>query len=96
MRIALAQVNPTVGDLTGNRRLVEAAAAAAAAEGADLVVLPELVLTGYPPMDLVERDGFVRDQLRELDALLAAFDGVLARADWERQPPLDRAGSRDP
>jgi hypothetical protein len=33
---------------------------------------------------------------RELDALLAAFDGVLARADWERQPPLDRAGSRDP
>ncbi|MEE8474138.1 MAG: NAD+ synthase [Myxococcota bacterium] len=76
MRIALAQVNPTVGDLTGNRRLVEAAAAAAAAEGADLVVLPELVLTGYPPMDLVERDGFVRDQLRELDALLPASEHV--------------------
>jgi len=69
MRVALAQVNPTVGDLAGNRRLVEEAAAKAAAAGAELVVLPELVLTGYPPMDLLERDGFVRDQLRELEAL---------------------------
>jgi NAD+ synthase (glutamine-hydrolysing) len=72
MRVALAQVNPTVGDLAGNRRLVEEAAAKAAAAGAHVVVLPELVLTGYPPMDLLERDGFVRDQLRELGALETA------------------------
>ena len=72
MRVALAQINPTVGDLAGNRKLVEQAAARAAAERADLVVLPELALTGYPPLDLVEREGFVRDQLRELDALGAA------------------------
>jgi NAD+ synthetase len=70
MRLAIAQVNPTVGDLAGNRRLAEEAAAKAVSERADLVVLPELVLTGYPPMDLLERDGFVRDQLAELDALL--------------------------
>ena len=76
MRVALAQVNPTVGDLSGNRRLVEEAAAKAAGERADLVVLPEMVLTGYPPMDLLERDGFVRDQLRELDALLPASERV--------------------
>jgi NAD+ synthase (glutamine-hydrolysing) len=76
MRIALAQVNPTVGDLAGNRRLVEEAASKAASERADVVVLPELVLTGYPPMDLLERDGFVRDQLRELDALLPASQQV--------------------
>lgn len=69
MRIALAQLDPTVGDLPGNRRLVEEAAAKAQAAGASLVVLPELVLTGYPPLDLLERDGFVRDQLRELDLL---------------------------
>jgi NAD+ synthetase len=69
VRIAIAQINPTVGDLAGNRRLVEEAAAKAAAAGAELVVLPELALTGYPPQDLLEREGFVADQLRELAAL---------------------------
>ena len=72
MRIALAQVNPTVGDLAGNRRLVEEAAERATAAAADVVVLPELVLSGYPPMDLLEREGFVADQLRELETLEAA------------------------
>src|SRR4030095_15267143 len=76
MRIALAQLNPTAGDLAGNRRLVEEAAAKAASERADLLVGPEMVLTGYPPMDLLHRDRFVRDQLRELDALAAASRGV--------------------
>jgi NAD+ synthase (glutamine-hydrolysing) len=69
VRIAIAQVNPTVGQLAGNRCLVEEVAAKAATTGAELVVFPELVLTGYPPMDLLEREEFVRDQLRELDAL---------------------------
>ena len=76
MRIALAQVNPTVGDLAGNRRLVEEAASRAAAAGAELVVLPEMVLTGYPPMDLLEREGFVDDQLRELEALAPASQRI--------------------
>jgi NAD+ synthetase len=76
VRIALAQVNPTVGDLAGNRRLVEEAAAKAAAAGAELVLLPELVLSGYPPMDLLERKGFVEDQLRELAALEAASERI--------------------
>ena len=69
MRIAIAQINPTVGDLAGNRALVEASADKAASAGADVVVLPEMVLTGYPPMDLLAREDFVRDQLRELTAL---------------------------
>ena len=77
VRIALAQVNPTVGDIAGNRRLVEEAAAKAAAAGAELVLLPELVLTGYPPMDLLERSGFVEDQLRELVALEPASGGTV-------------------
>jgi len=72
VRIAIAQVDPTVGDLSGNRRLVEEAAAKAEAERADVVVLPEMVLTGYPPLDLLERDGFVRDQVRELELLAQA------------------------
>ncbi len=76
MRVAIAQVNPTVGALAENRKLVERAADDAVAAGADLVVLPEMVLTGYPPMDLLERDGFVRDQLRELALLEKASKRV--------------------
>jgi NAD+ synthetase len=69
MRIALAQLNPTVGDLVGNRRRIEEYAARAAEQGAALVVFPEMALTGYPPLDLLNREGFVRDQLREVEAL---------------------------
>ena len=76
MRVALAQINPVVGDLAGNRALIEEAARKAEAAGAKLVVFPELALTGYPPMDLLERDGFVRDQLRELDGLAGASQGI--------------------
>jgi len=76
MRIALAQLNPTVGDLRGNRGLIEEAARKAEAAGADLLLAPELALTGYPPMDLLERVGFVRDQHEELEALLPASRGI--------------------
>jgi NAD+ synthetase len=76
MRVALAQIDPIVGDLAGNRAQIEDAARKAEAAGARLVVLPELALTGYPPMDLLERDGFVRDQLRELEKLAAASQGI--------------------
>jgi len=76
VRIAIAQINPTVGDLAGNRRLIEATAAKAAASGAGLVLFSELALTGYPPMDLLERRGFVEDQLRELDALAPASQRI--------------------
>ena len=77
MKLAIAQVNPTVGDLSGNRALVEQAVDKARAAGADMVVLPEMVLTGYPPMDLLERDGFVRDQLKELRALEPASRDIV-------------------
>ena len=69
MRLAIAQINPTVGALEANRKLIEGAVDDAVDAGADLVALPEMALTGYPPMDLLERDGFVRDQLRELETL---------------------------
>ena len=53
LRIALAQLNPTVGDIDGNLAKAEAAVRDAGARGADLVVFPELFATGYPPEDLV-------------------------------------------
>ena len=59
MRIALAQINPTVGDLAGNVDRMTRAARDAAARGAEVVVFPELSLTGYPPRDLVEKPSFI-------------------------------------
>ncbi len=61
MRIGLAQLNTTVGDLIGNRRLIVDAYHALVAQGADLVVYPELVICGYPPRDLLFKRRFVPD-----------------------------------
>jgi len=71
MRIALAQINTTVGDLAGNRTLMAEAARRAAAGGADLVVFPELSLTGYPPRDLVEKESFLERVEEQLNGLAA-------------------------
>jgi len=70
-RLALAQINPTVGDIKGNTALVRAARATAAADGAALVAFPELVLTGYPPEDLVLRPSLLAAVEDALDALKA-------------------------
>ena len=60
MRLALAQINTTVGDLDGNRARIIGRLEEARAAGADLVLFPELAVTGYPPEDLLLRPGFVR------------------------------------
>ena len=70
-RIALGQLNLTVGDLAGNVEKMAAAAVEAAAAGAELACFPELSVTGYPPEDLVLRPEFVRDNLAALDELAA-------------------------
>jgi NAD+ synthase (glutamine-hydrolysing) len=69
VRIALAQVDTTVGDLDGNVDLLTAWAARATEAAADVVAFPELALPGYPPEDLVLRPGFVQDNLEALEAL---------------------------
>ena len=71
IRIALGQIDPTVGDLDGNVGLMTSWAARASEAGADVIVFPELAVTGYPPEDLVLRPAFVSDQLAALDALAA-------------------------
>ena len=60
MRLALAQINPVVGDLDGNRKLILERLEAVRTQGADLILFPELAVTGYPPEDLLLRPGFVR------------------------------------
>jgi len=72
MRLALAQINPTVGDLAGNVGLVVARSHEAHAAGAHLVAFPEMVVTGYPVEDLALRPSFQ-------DASVAAIDGLAAR-----------------
>ena len=72
LRLALAQINVTVGDLAGNVRRVEEGMRAAAEQGAQIVAFPELTLTGYPPEDLLLKPGFIRDNLTALDTLTAA------------------------
>jgi NAD+ synthetase len=69
MKLALAQLNTTIGDLHGNSAKILAAYRQAAAAGAELVLTPELAITGYPPRDLLAKRRFVEDNLRELDAL---------------------------
>ncbi len=79
MKAALAQINATVGDLAGNARLLAQAARAAHAQGAALVLAPELALTGYPPEDLLLRPAFMQacaDTLAALAAELADCRGL--------------------
>lgn len=77
--VALAQINATVGDLPGNARLIEQAARQAHAAGAQVVLAPELALTGYPPEDLLLRPAFMAQCEHTLNALaqaLADCDGL--------------------
>lgn len=89
IRIALAQVNPMVGDLEGNRAIVERAIEDARRWGADVVAAPELVLTGYPPEDLVLRPSFVADNLESLQKLAPVTHGIAAVVGF-----IDRDGDR--
>ncbi|MEQ1616107.1 MAG: nitrilase-related carbon-nitrogen hydrolase, partial [Hyphomicrobiaceae bacterium] len=91
LRIALAQANPTVGDLVGNIAKARAAHAEATRLGADLVVLSELFVTGYPPEDLVKKPAFVaasKAATEELAASLpASGPGMLIGTVWPEDGP---------
>ena len=75
MRIALAQLNVVVGDLDRNVERIVGAVAEAQRASADLVVLPELAVTGYPPEDLLLRPGFVRAARQAVDEVARACTG---------------------
>jgi len=70
MRLAVAQLNPTVGDFGGNLARIEETLERLSAESLDLVVFPEMFLTGYPPQDLLEKDWFAKRAEESLAALL--------------------------
>jgi NAD+ synthase (glutamine-hydrolysing) len=76
VRLALAQINPVVGDLDGNRRLILDRVTEAKDRGAELIVLPELAVTGYPPEDLLLRPGFIRAAERSVEELARSARGA--------------------
>ena len=78
MRLALAQINTVVGDLDGNRSRILAGLDEARSAGADLVLFPELAVTGYPPEDLLLRPGFVRAARASLEQIARACTGITA------------------
>ncbi|MBO0346108.1 NAD+ synthase [Roseibium sp. CAU 1637] len=86
LRLAVAQLNPTVGDISGNAGLVRAARAEAAEQGADLVLYSELVIAGYPPEDLILKRAFIERCMEEVQALARLTadggPGMLVGSPW--------------
>lgn len=76
MKIALCQINPIIGDFSGNAEIIKTEAQRAREMGAELAIFPELALCGYPPMDYLEHPAFLEGQNRVLDRLIGEIDGI--------------------
>jgi NAD+ synthase (glutamine-hydrolysing) len=87
MRLALAQINTTVGDLDGNRERILSGLADAKAAGADVVLFPELAITGYPPEDLLLRPSFIHAAEASLAQVAREARGIVV---FVGTPQLDR------
>ena len=91
MRIALAQLDPIVGDIAGNTASIARTIELAHHRGADLVVFGELSVVGYPPRDLLRKRRFVADSAAAVEALASRCDGIAAVVGFVRENP-DRTG----
>jgi NAD+ synthase/NAD+ synthase (glutamine-hydrolysing) len=78
MRIALAQINPTVGDIVGNQKRILEMIRQSIAENADLVVFPELAIIGYPPKDLLLKPAVIEDCVAAIHEIAEACQGITA------------------
>ncbi len=97
LRLALAQINTTVGDLAGNRDKIIRCLEEARSRQADLVLFPELALTGYPPEDLLLKPDFVGSAMAHLEELIPASAGLTAvvGTPWVDERPLQRRGGAE-
>ena len=96
LRLALAQINPTVGDVDGNARLASEAITSAREAGAQLVVLPELCLSGYPPEDLVLRADFLDAVGEALEGLATETEGITALVGFPERIERPEDRTRNP
>ena len=78
LRLALCQLNLTVGDIPANEAAIAAALERAREQGAGLALFPELAVTGYPPEDLLYKEHFLRDARAAVERLAAAATGIVA------------------
>jgi NAD+ synthase/NAD+ synthase (glutamine-hydrolysing) len=76
MKIALGQINPTVGDFCGNAARILEYSGKAKDRGADVILFPELAICGYPPRDLVEKPSFVQQNIETLERIARQTDGI--------------------
>src|SRR5690348_3802042 len=95
LRLALAQIDPTVGDLEGNVRLIADSIDRARDAGAQLVVLPELCLSGYPPEDLLLRRDFLAAVGEGLETVAAGVEGIVALVGFPERVERSPAELRD-
>jgi NAD+ synthase (glutamine-hydrolysing) len=96
MKLALIPTNPTIGDLSANAATIAREAQAAAAQGADCIVFPELALTGYPPRDLLLHPGFIRQSIttaRNLATSLPKSSTIIIGAPWPHDLDAYLAGT---
>ncbi len=91
----MGQINPTVGDLENNISVISRVYAQASAAGCDLVAFPELSVTGYPPEDLVLKPGFIADNRRALDRLVALTGDATLIVGFVDHAELDVNGSAE-
>jgi NAD+ synthase (glutamine-hydrolysing) len=94
LRLALAQINPTVGAIEGNAKLISGAIVQAKENGAQLVLLPELCLSGYPPEDLLLRPDFLDSVATSLESLAGEATGIVALVGFPER--ADRADTPAP
>ncbi len=91
MRIAMAQINTTVGDLEGNAEKIEEHIDNAKKQKADFIIFPELAITGYPPQDLLLENGFVKRNKELLEDLISSnsdIAGAIGFADYRGESTL--------
>ena len=96
LRLALAQIDPTVGDVDGNVELVKGSIERAVDAGAQLVVLPELCVSGYPPEDLLLRADFLAAVREGVDEIAAAVEGIVAVVGFPERAEREHARFHDP
>ena len=91
MRIALAQFNPVVGDLAGNSERMAEFIARAHHAGAELVVFGDLSVVGYPPRDLLRKEGFITETIATVEALAKRCERIAALVGFVRPTPSGAA-----